>query len=143
MQIERYLSRISGPLLDRIDIHIEVPPVPFQELSDSKSGTSSEQMRAQVIHARKRQKDRFQGRTTRVNGKMKPPEIRRFCRLNTDAERLLKAAMEEMGLSARAHDKILRIGRTIADLDDSEEIQAEHLSEAINFRTLDRNYWQQ
>jgi len=74
---------------------------------------------------------------------MKPPEIRRFCRLNTDAERLLKAAMEEMGLSARAHDKILRIGRTIADLDDSEEIQAEHLSEAINFRTLDRNYWQQ
>jgi magnesium chelatase family protein len=143
MQIERYLSRISGPLLDRIDIHIEVPPVPFRELSDTTNGTSSEQMRAQVIHARERQRKRFQGRTTRVNGKMKPPEIRKFCKLNTDAERLLKAAMEEMGLSARAHDKILRIGRTIADLIDSEEIQAEHLSEAINFRTLDRNYWQQ
>jgi len=143
MQIERYLSRISGPLLDRIDIHIEVPPVPFRELSDTTNGTSSAQMRAQVIHARARQAHRFRNRTTRVNGKMKPPEIRSFCKLNTDAERLLKAAMEEMGLSSRAHDKILRIGRTIADLVDSEEIQDEHLSEAINFRTLDRNYWQQ
>ncbi|MCP4785992.1 MAG: YifB family Mg chelatase-like AAA ATPase [Fuerstiella sp.] len=142
-QIERYLSRISGPLLDRIDIHIEVPPVPFRELSDTVAGTSSEHMRAQVIQARKRQDTRFRDHTTRVNGKMKPPEIRRFCKLNTDAELLLKAAMEEMGLSARAHDKILRISRTIADLVDSEEIQAEHVSEAINFRTLDRNYWQQ
>ncbi|HIE98403.1 MAG: YifB family Mg chelatase-like AAA ATPase [Fuerstiella sp.] len=143
MQVERYLSRISGPLLDRIDIHIEVPPVPFRELSDTVDGTSSEQMRALVIQGRERQRHRFRNHKTRVNGKMKPPEIRIFCKLNRDAELLLKAAMEEMGLSARAHDKILRIGRTIADLVDSEEIQAEHLSEAINFRTLDRNYWQQ
>ncbi|MEZ6122742.1 MAG: YifB family Mg chelatase-like AAA ATPase [Planctomycetaceae bacterium] len=109
IQIERYLGRISGPLLDRIDIHIEVPPVPFRELSDSSEGTSSEKMRTAVVHASQRQAQRFVGLSTRVNGKMKPPEIRRFCQLNRDAEELLKAAMEDMGLSARAHDKILRI----------------------------------
>lgn len=144
MQIERYLSRISGPLLDRIDIHIEVPPVPFRELSDSTDGTSSESMRADVTRARRHQARRFaDARTTRENGKMKPPEIRKYCQLNSDAEQLLKAAMEDMGLSARAHDKILRISRTVADLADSEEIRSEHLTEAINYRTLDRNYWQQ
>ena len=143
MHIERYLGRISGPLLDRIDIHIEVPPVPFRELSDATAGTSSEQMKADVVRAREHQNRRFTDTKTRVNGKMKPPEIRRYCKLNKDAEQLLKVAMEEMGLSARAHDKILRIGRTIADLADSPEIGAEHLSEAINYRTLDRNYWQQ
>ncbi|MEQ9407776.1 MAG: YifB family Mg chelatase-like AAA ATPase [Fuerstiella sp.] len=143
VQIERYLSRISGPLLDRIDIHIEVPPVPFRELSDAIDGTSSEQMKNSVVQARHHQAQRFCNLTTRVNGKMKPPEIRRFCRLDTDAEELLKTAMEDMGLSARAHDKILRISRTIADLVDSQEIRVEHLTEAINYRTLDRNYWQQ
>ena len=143
MQIERYLGRISGPLLDRIDIHIEVPPVPFRELSDATNGTSSSEMRELVVNARKHQSERFASVKTNVNGKMKPPEIRRFCKLKRDAEELLKSAMEEMGLSARAHDKILRIGRTIADLADSEIIAAEHLSEAINYRTLDRNYWQQ
>lgn len=144
MQIERYLSRISGPLLDRIDIHIEVPPVPFRELSDATDGTSSETMKADVTRARQHQARRFtDAPSTRENGKMKPPEIRKYCRLNPDAEQLLKAAMEDMGLSARAHDKILRIGRTIADLADSEEIRSEHLTEAINYRTLDRNYWQQ
>jgi magnesium chelatase family protein len=144
MQIERYLSRISGPLLDRIDIHIEVPPVPFRELSDSTDGTSSESMRGDVTRARRHQARRFaDARTTRENGKMKPPEIRKYCQLNSDAEQLLKAAMEDMGLSARAHDKILRISRTVADLADSEEIRSEHLTEAINYRTLDRNYWQQ
>jgi len=143
MQIERYLGRISGPLLDRIDIHIEVPPVPFRDLSDKKDGTSSATMRESVVRARKHQNRRFADVATRVNGKMKPPEIRRFCKLNKEAEQMLQGAMEEMGLSARAHDKILRISRTIADLVDSEEIRPEHLSEAINFRTLDRNYWQQ
>lgn len=143
MQVERYLGRISGPLLDRIDIHIEVPPVPFRELSDATAGTSSAEMRELVVRAREHQAVRFQGRQTRVNGKMKPPEIRKFCKLVPAAEELLRAAMEEMGLSARAHDKILRIGRTIADLAHSEQICEEHLSEAINYRTLDRNYWQQ
>ena len=143
MQVERYLGRISGPLLDRIDIHIEVPPVPFRELADATDGTSSETMRQQVVNARHHQVRRFASVQTRVNGKMKPPEIRKFCKLEADAEQMLRAAMEEMGLSARAHDKILRISRTIADLADSDHIRAEHVGEAINFRTLDRNYWQQ
>ncbi len=100
-------------------------------------------MRAEVVSARNHQQKRFEGLATRVNGKMKRPEIRKFCKLSKDAEELLRCAMEEMGLSARAHDKILRISRTIADLADCGEILPEHLSEAINFRTLDRNYWQQ
>jgi magnesium chelatase family protein len=141
MQIERYVSRISGPLLDRIDIHIEVPPVPFRELSEKKEGTNSQQMRDQVLRARAVQQRRLAGEPTRLNGRMTPRQIRRHCRLAAEAESLLKAAMDEMGLSARAHDKILRVSRTIADLDGSEAIEPQHLSEAINYRTLDRNYW--
>ncbi len=143
MQIERYLSRISGPLLDRIDIHIEVPPVPFRELAGDTDGTSSASMREAVVAARDRQRKRFKNVRTTVNGKMKPPEIRKFCKLDKPAEQLLHGAMEDMGLSARAHDKILRIGRTLADLADDDEIREHHLSEAINYRTLDRSYWQQ
>ena len=143
IQIERYLSRISGPLLDRIDIHVEVPPVPFRELSDRATGTTSAEMREQVLAARDRQLARFRDdSTSTANGKMSPKQIRVHCRLNADAEALLKDAMEGMGLSARAHDKILRVGRTIADLNDSAEITSDHLSEAINYRTLDRTYWQ-
>lgn len=139
MQIERYRSKISGPLLDRIDIHIEVPPVPFRELSDEHSGTDSQAMRAQVREARDIQHRRF-GHNGLLNGKMTPPQIRRYCKLDAQAESLLKNAMEGMGLSARAHDKILRIARTIADLDCSDRIAVPHLSEAINYRTLDRTY---
>lgn len=142
MQIERYMSRISGPLLDRLDIHIEVPPVPFRELSnDSAAGTNSETMKAQVVTAREIQHRRFGKGSLRLNGRMLPSQIRKYCRLESDAESLLKTAMEEMGLSARAHDKILRISRTIADLEASENITATHLSEAINYRTLDRSFW--
>ena len=142
IQIERYMSRISGPLLDRLDIHIEVPPVPFRELSsESLAGTNSETMKAQVIAAREIQQRRFGKGSLRLNGRMLPSQIRKFCKLEADAESLLKNAMEEMGLSARAHDKILRISRTIADLEGSENITAAHLSEAINYRTLDRSYW--
>jgi magnesium chelatase family protein len=141
IQIERYMSRISGPLLDRLDIHIEVPPVPFRELSTQTAGTNSETMKAQVIAARAIQQQRFGKGSLRLNGRMLPSQIRQFCKLESDAETLLKNAMEEMGLSARAHDKILRISRTIADLEASENISAMHLSEAINYRTLDRSYW--
>ena len=141
MQIERYLGRISGPLLDRIDIHVEVPPVPFRELSDDRSGTNSEQMRDQVIEAREIQFRRFADAPNNLNGKMATQQIRKHCKLEADAENLLKSAMEEMGLSARAHDKILRISRTIADLEGSDAITVNHLSEAINYRTLDRSYW--
>jgi magnesium chelatase family protein len=139
-QVERYRSKISGPLLDRIDIHIEVPPVPFRDLSTLADGTNSSQMKEAVVKAREVQKARFQSEAIKVNGKMSPPQIRNLCKLTTDAEFLLKSAMESMGLSARAHDKILRISRTIADLDESPDITAVHLSEAINYRTLDRTY---
>lgn len=98
-------------------------------------------MRELVVAARDRQAQRFRGETSKANGKMAPPEIRKHCRLDREAESLLKTAMDELGLSARAHDKILRVGRTIADLDASEAISAVHLSEAINYRTLDRRYW--
>lgn len=141
MQIERYMSRISGPLLDRLDIHIEVPPVPFRELSTQTNGTNSETMKSQVIAAREIQQRRFGKGSLRLNGRMLPSQIRKYCKLEPDAESLLKTAMEEMGLSARAHDKILRISRTIADLETSDNITAMHLSEAINFRTLDRSFW--
>uniref|UniRef100_A0A7C2NSX4 ATP-binding protein n=1 Tax=Schlesneria paludicola TaxID=360056 RepID=A0A7C2NSX4_9PLAN len=141
LQIERYMGRISGPLLDRLDIHIEVPAVPFRELADRTPGTTSATMHDQVQAARKVQRQRFGNQPFKLNGRMTPSEIRRHCKLKSDAENLLKQAMESMGLSARAHDKILRISRTIADLEGAEQITATHLSEAINYRALDRNYW--
>lgn len=141
LQIERYMGRISGPLLDRLDIHIEVPAVPFRELADRTPGTTSATMHDQVQAARKVQRQRFGNQPFKLNGRMTPSEIRRHCKLESDAENLLKQAMESMGLSARAHDKILRISRTIADLEGAEQITATHLSEAINYRALDRSYW--
>jgi magnesium chelatase family protein len=143
MAAERYRSRISGPLLDRIDVHLEVPQVPFRDLADAKPGTDTATMRAQVLEARQRQRSRYgsDGLSHLVNGRLTARHLRRYCKLTADAEGLLKAAMEEMGLSARAHDRILRVARTIADLDAADVIGAAHLSEAINYRTLDRKYW--
>lgn len=140
-QIERYMAKISGPLLDRIDIHIEVPSVPFKELSADSVGTSSGDMRHQVGEARQRQVARFARSPTRYNAKMSSRQIRHFCRLNDACLELLKASVNEMGLSARAHDKILRVACTIADLEGSDAIQAPHINEAINYRMLDRNLW--
>jgi magnesium chelatase family protein len=140
-QIERYMAKISGPLLDRIDIHIEVPAVPFRELSSSTPGTSSTQMRDQVVVARTAQHGRFAGSRTRHNGQMSHRQIRSFCQLDPDGHNLLKATITELGLSARAHDKILRVARTIADLDRSDRITPAHVSEAINYRMLDRQMW--
>ena len=134
-------QRISGPLLDRIDIHVEVPAVPFREIADNQSGTSSATMVEQVTVARDIQRRRFSNLPGMCNGKMSTRQIRQFCKLVPEAETLIRQAMEEMGFSARAHDKILRVARTIADLANSEAIQPEHLHEAINFRTLDRTYW--
>jgi magnesium chelatase family protein len=138
-QIERYMSRISGPLLDRIDIHIEVPAVPFNELSNGPPGTSSAEIREQVNNARALQTARFEGATTRTNAQMTSRQIRQFCTLGKVELELMRTAVTEMGLSARAHDKILRVARTIADLDNSEGIQAHHVQEAINYRMLDRD----
>ncbi|MDA1050906.1 MAG: YifB family Mg chelatase-like AAA ATPase [Planctomycetota bacterium] len=140
-QIERYMAKVSGPLLDRIDIHIEVPAVPFQELTKGAAGTSSAEMREQVIAARQRQAERFAKLRVRANAKMKSQQIRKFCPLDETCANLLKSSVNELGLSARAHDKVLRVARTIADLDASIEIQQSHLHEAVNYRMLDRNLW--
>lgn len=141
MQIERYMARISGPLLDRIDLHIEVPAVPFQELSASADGTASAVMRDHLLKARQVQRQRFGGEGQRLNSRMSTRQLRRFCALNEEGRNLLKTAMEELGLSARAHDRILRVSRTIADLEDSADIRPGHVIEAISYRSLDRKLW--
>ncbi len=140
-QVERYMSKISGPLLDRIDIHIEVPAVPFKELSNGAAGTSSEQMRHEVVTARVAQAARFTNSRTRYNAQMSSRQLRTFCRQSPECQELLKSAVNDMGLSARAHDKILRVARTIADLEAVQEIQAHHINEAVNYRLLDRSLW--
>lgn len=140
-QIERYMSKISGPLLDRIDIHIEVPAVPFRELSGGSPGTTSAEMRGQVVEARQLQAGRFAGAATRYNADMTHRQTRQFCKLDDECQNILKSAMAELGLSARAHDKVLRVARTIADLDHSEPIRPSHMNEAINYRMLDRQLW--
>jgi magnesium chelatase family protein len=140
-QVERYMGRISGPLLDRIDIHLEVASVPYQELAAPKGGMDSAQMREQVEAARQTQAARFAGSRTRYNGQMHSRQIREHCRLDRQGQERLRASMNELGLSARAHDKVLRMARTIADLDAAADILAEHVDEAINYRLLDRQAW--
>jgi magnesium chelatase family protein len=140
-QIERYMAKISGPLLDRIDMHIEVPAVPFKELSAAPAGTGSADMRSQVAAVREVQAARFRGMKTRCNAQMRTREIRNFCRLDEECMELLRASVHDLGLSARAHDKVLRVARTIADLDESENILPHHIQEAVNYRMLDRNLW--
>jgi len=137
-QIEKYLAKISGPLLDRIDIHLGVRAVPFEDLRNLKPGTTSAEMRERVEKARRRQRERFGDDNNLVNARMGPRMVRKYCPLSEDGERILKQAMNELGLSARAHDKVLRVSRTIADLEDSVDIKPEHVSEAIQYRKLDR-----
>lgn len=141
-QIERYMSKISGPLLDRIDLHIEVPAVPFKELTSRQEGTSSAQMREQVQQARELQTARFGHSSTRTNAQMTTREIRECAPLDDICRNMMKQSINDLGLSARAHDKVLRVARTIADLDRSAEVRPEHLSEAVNYRMLDRRMWQ-
>jgi len=137
-QIDKYLARVSGPLMDRIDMHIETPAVPVRELRSQREGTDSRSMREQVLAARRIQRQRFGADSTTLNGRMKPRQVKKFCGIGEAGESLLRQAMTELGLSARAHDKILRLGRTIADLAEAEQIAAEHISEAIHYRRLDR-----
>jgi magnesium chelatase family protein len=142
IQIQRYVGKISGPLMDRIDIHIDVPAVKFNELRGRgvADGDSSETIRERVMNARERQVARFAGDGF-SNSAMSARQIRDFCALDDQSEQLLEKAMLRQGLSARAHDRILKVSRTIADLDGSDNIQLNHISEAINYRSLDRNYW--
>ncbi len=138
-QIHRYRHRVSGPLLDRIDIHIEVPAVPYKDLSNEHSGEKSEDIRKRVIAARNIQLERFKNdRKIYSNGQMKTKHIKKYCKLNSDALTILDSAMQKLCLSARAYTRILKLARTIADLDASEVIQSHHVSEAIQYRTLDR-----
>ncbi len=141
--IQRYVGKISGPLMDRIDIHIDVPAVNFKELRGKgvPLGESSETIRARVITAREIQLQRLSCQNVYSNSAMSPALIRKFCALDSESENLLERAMLKQGLSARAHDRILKVSRTIADLEASENIQPQHISEAINYRSLDRNYW--
>ena len=141
-EMQRYLSKISGPLLDRIDIHIEVTPVPFDKLSDERKGEPSSVVRKRVIEARKIQTTRFETRPNiHYNAQMSVKQIKEYCKLSESSKTLLKTAMERLNLSARAYDRILKVSRTIADLETSEHIQEHHITEAIQYRSLDREGW--
>jgi magnesium chelatase family protein len=139
--IQRYVSKISGPLLDRIDIHIDMPAVKFQELRQEAGGESSDEIRTRVVAARQRQLHRYQGEKIYCNAQMSHRQLRKYCNISADCERLLENAMTRLGLSARAHDRILKVARTIADLEGAEAIGTSHISEAIQYRSMDRSYW--
>ena len=140
-EIQNYLSKSSGPLLDRIDIHIEVPAIKFREMRSTKPGKSSAEIRKEIEAARNIQSERFKETKIFANSRMTSKMIRKFCAIDDESEMLLSQAMKDIGLSARAHDRILKVSRTVADLDGKEKIESAHLMEAIQYRSLDRAYW--
>ena len=137
-QVQGYLSKLSGPLVDRIDIHVEVPTVPFEQLRSERDGTSSAMLREQVMIARKKQALRFNSLDVRTNSEMSSRQVREYCKLDEDGQQILKQSVYELGLSARAHDKVLKVARTLADMESAETISPDHLAEAIQYRRLDR-----
>ena len=139
--VQRYLSKVSGPLLDRIDLHVEVMPVEFSDLNDRTKAESSAAIRERVNAARKIQNERYEGTGISCNAMLTPAFLHKFCVLTEGAQNMLKTAFERMGLSARAYDRILKVARTIADLDGSENIDVQHIAEALQYRSLDRKYW--
>lgn len=140
--VRRYLSKISGPLMDRIDLHIEVQPVPYEKLAEKREGESSAQIRKRVIDARKLQEKRFSGyEGIHCNAQLTPKLVKMHCQIDPAGEALMKNAMEKLGLSARSYGRIFKVARTIADLEKSESILAQHIAEAINYRSLDRDGW--
>ena len=141
-EMQRYLSKVSGPLLDRIDIHIEVTPVPFEKLSDDRKGEASVDIRKRVTKARERQTLRFvESDSVHYNAQMNTKQIRKHCVLDEASKQLLKTAMERLNLSARAYDRILKVSRTIADLEGVDKVDGSHIGEAIQYRSLDREGW--
>ncbi|MPR34446.1 YifB family Mg chelatase-like AAA ATPase [Salmonirosea aquatica] len=140
--VQKYLNKISGPLLDRIDLHVEVTPVSFDQISSNRKSESSDAIRERVIKARERQTERFKDRNEIYSNAMMPPEmVKEICEIGDAGRALLRTAMDRLGLSARAYDRILKVSRTIADLADSDDIRIEHLAEAIQYRSLDRENW--
>jgi len=140
--VRQYLNKISGPLLDRIDLHIEVTPVSFDELADENDGEGSKEIRERVVNARLFQVDRFlKSNGVHCNAQMGSKDLKANCAIDISGKAILKSAMDKMGLSARAYDRILKVARTIADLDASQNIEVRHLAEAIQYRSLDREGW--
>ncbi len=139
--VRRYLSRISGPLLDRIDIHVEVPPVDYDELTTKSNEENSSDIRERVNAARKIQQKRYEGTGITCNANLDASQFEKVCVIDDRANMLLKNAFDRLGLTARAYDRILKVARTIADLDNSEIIRSNHITEAIQYRSLDRKYW--
>lgn len=140
-EMQRYMSRLSGPLLDRIDIHIEVQKVEFDQLTDRRKGENSADIRKRVLRAREIQSLRFRDLEIHYNAQMGPREIEKYCELDDAAKTLIKTAMDQLNLSARAYDRILKVARTIADLEEAENLDSAHVSEAIQYRSLDREFW--
>jgi magnesium chelatase family protein len=142
-KVQQYLNRVSGPLLDRIDLHVEVTPVPFEALSNQESKPESKQIRDRVIAARELQLERYTSKKVGImnNAQLQPKALHTFCHLDNSSIAILKTAVEKLKLSARAYDRILKVARTIADLEQSENITATHLAEAIQYRSLDRENW--
>ena len=140
-KISRYLNRVSGPLLDRFDIHVEVPPVEFEELRTEEKSEPSSEIKKRVDAARKLQRSRFKDSKTTCNAKINAGEFEKFCRIDEEAEKTLKLAFERLSFTARAYDRVLKVARTIADLDGEELIRSKHVLEAIQYRSLDRKYW--
>jgi magnesium chelatase family protein len=141
-EIQNYLGRISGPLLDRIDLHVEVPQVKFREISSAKTGEDSVTIRQRVVAARNRQQTRFaHKRSISCNARMGSRELKAFCALDEPTKELLNMAMSELHFSGRAYDRIVKVARTIADLAGAENITSEHISESIQYRSLDRQLW--
>ena len=141
-EIQNYLGRISGPLLDRIDLHIEVPAVQFREISSAQNGEASAQIRERVIAARRMQQERFKTKPRiTCNARMGSRELKQYCALDETAMEMLKFAMADLNLSARAYDRVLKVARTIADLARSDRVLSDHISEAVQLRSLDRQIW--
>ncbi len=140
-KIKRYLNRVSGPLLDRFDIHIEVPPVEFEELRDKADGETSAEIKKRVDRAREIQRERFKGTKTTGNAKIDAEQFEKYCVIDREAEQTLKTAFDSLGFTARAYNRVLKVARTIADLDGSEIIKSDHVLEAVQYRSLDRKYW--